>query len=572
MKKTHRAALSILLVLTLLTALPLTALAETPDYNEPGQTTSVEKGETLTTNEGHVDTNAGTITTNQVVDGSPKPRVDAGYIENNIGTVTNNVNGGYIENNQKGAVVVTNSGSGTVAVTDEKGDIVSEGDAPKTVEAVSTVENNYGTVKENHSGNQHANREAGIVTNYGLVEKNYRSGVVGKNAQGGTVQTNYGWVGYNNYDDGARVEGVGNAGEVTNNYGLVFNEGGTVVNNYAQAADGGPAIVDNYSGTVIYNSGQVNNDSNGTVVENRADGSVNNYSGTVTNNYGYVAGGTVETNNVGGVVFDGVNYSKNENNTWVPDKLVDSTVETNYGTHVTFDNLENYFADKGTVNYGVHAMDGDKMVYLGQYKGAMNGDDSPEEVTIEKLQANCKGYKIIGILAVEDYIVNEETQKGSFITRGEAAEQTADSEEAAPGTTPMTRFKISAPTRLTLLWEKIASIFTPAASTASSSGGGEVVELSAKKNYIGIGSVIYINEKGYKVVEIKDDAYVVVSFDALSDEDVKDLDALFDSLFTPEQQALIKNVGQLLDAEDVLTVFGKPGNHPVFEVNKSLVQ
>ena len=149
MKKTQKAALSILLVLALLTALPLTAMAEAPDYNEPGQEISVEKGETLTTNEGHVVTNEGTITTNQVVAGSPTPRVNAGYIENNTGTVKNNVNGGYIENNQKGAVVEINHGSGTVVVTDENGDTVFEGDAPKTVEAVSTVKNNYGTVKTN---------------------------------------------------------------------------------------------------------------------------------------------------------------------------------------------------------------------------------------------------------------------------------------------------------------------------------------------------------------------------------------------------------------------------------------
>ena len=98
------------------------------------------------------------------------------------------------------------------------------------------------------------------------------------------------------------------------------------------------------------------------------------------------------------------------------------------------------------------------------------------------------------------------------------------------------------------------------------------MELSAKKHYIGLGSVIFINEKGYKVVEIKDDAYVVVSFDALSDEDVKDLNALYAKLFTPEQQKLIKNVGQLLDSEDVLTVFGTPGNHPVYEISKDLVK
>ena len=98
------------------------------------------------------------------------------------------------------------------------------------------------------------------------------------------------------------------------------------------------------------------------------------------------------------------------------------------------------------------------------------------------------------------------------------------------------------------------------------------MELSAGKRYIGLGSVIFINEKGYKVVEIKDDAYVVVTFDALPDEDVQDLDALYAKLFTPEQQKLIKNVGQLLDSEDVLAVFGTPGNHPVYEISKDLVK
>ena len=550
MEKTHRAVLSILLVLTLLATLPLTAMAETPDYNEPGQTTSVEKGETLTTNEGHVFTNAGTITTNQVVAGSPNPRVDAGYIENNTGTVTNNVNGGYIENNQKGAVVVTNNGSGTVAVTDENGNKVYENDVLKTVEAVSTVENNYGTVKENHSGNQRANREAGIVTNYGLVEENYRSGVVGKNAQGGTVQTNYGWVGYN---DGARVEGVGNAGEVTNNYGLVFNEGGTVVNNYAQAADGGPAIVDNYSGTVVNNYGYVYG-----YDETKAK---------VTNNYGSVEGGTVETNDVGGWVEDTAIGHYTENGEWVPDSLLESTVTTNYGTHVKYANVDDYNNDNGgTYYYGVHFVENGEKVYLGSY-------ENDREVTLGELNdyAKKQGYKITDIQEVKDY----SWEAKDFVAHNEVASQNGDGTEETPGTTPMTRFRISAPTWLQLTWEKIASIFKPAASTDSSVGGGggaEAVELSAGKRYIGLGSVIFINEKGYKVVEIKDDAYVVVSFDALPDEDVQDLDALFAKLFTPEQQKLIKNVGQLLSSEDVLTVFGTPGNHPVYEISKDLVK
>ena len=125
-------------------------------------------------------------------------------------------------------------------------------------------------------------------------------------------------------------------------------------------------------------------------------------------------------------------------------------------------------------------------------------------------------------------------------------------------------FRISYPTRLTMTWEKLPSPVKPAS-------GGEEQGADPSLYYIGLGSVIFINEKGYKIVEIRDDTYVVVTFDALPDEDVQDLDALYASLFTPEQQTEIKNLGQLLDDEDVTLIFGKPGNHPVFEIPKDLV-
>ena len=489
MKKTQKAALSILLVLALLTALPLTAMAEAPDYNEPGQEISVEKGETLTTNEGHVVTNAGTITTNQVVAGSPNPRVNAGYIENNTGTVTKNVNGGYIENNQKGAVVEINHGSGTVVVTDENGDTVFEGDAPKTVEAVSTVKNNYGTVTEN----------------YGLV------GQLQYGSPSDDTAGNYGTVKYNQ---------AGGA--------VVNREGGIVENNSSTQGSGAFYGVLNYGGTVKSNSGAVYNDR-----------------------------GEVEVNELDGVV---------SNESASPEAADGPKVTTNYGEVIYSD--PNKPNTTGSPYYGVHfENDQGEKVYLGQYKGARYSGDSAEEVTIEKLQANCKDYKIIGIKKVQDY--NRETKQFSEHNEGAVLNDDETTDAAT-----ITSFKISAPTKLQLLWKKIVSVVKPAATTASSGGGGgaEVVELSAKKRYIGLGSVIFINEKGYKVVEIKDDAYVVASFDALSDEDVKDLDALFAKLFTAEQQKQIKNIGQLLDAEDVLAVFGKPGNHPVFEISKALVE
>ena len=456
MKKTHRAVLSILLVLTLLATLPLTALAEEPETQltpvdnntSENYNPTVNSGEIMSQNTGTVTSNEGTITTN-----------GAAPVE------------GQSANPNSGTVVENKSGA--------------------------TISDNYGTVKENE-------KNATITDNYGLV---------------GELQ-------YGSPSDNT----AGNYGTVKNNQagGAVVNrEGGIVENNSSTEGSGAYYGVLNYGGTVKSNSGEVYND-RGEVEVNELDGSVFNKSAS-------------------------------------PEAADGPKVTTNYGTVIYSDPDKPH--DSGTPYYGVHFVnDENEMVYLGQYKGAAYPSDSAEEVTIEKLQANCKDYKIIGIQKVEDY--NRNTKQ--FSEHDEAVELNDD--ETTDAAT-ITRFKISAPTRLTLLWEKITSIFKPAASTASSVGGGaEAVPTSYKPKYIGLGSVIFINEKGYKVVEIKDDAYVVVSFDALSDEDVQDLDALYAKLFTPEQQKLIKNVGQLLDSEDVLAVFGTPGNHPVYEISKDLVK
>lgn len=518
MKKNHRALLSILLVLALLATLPLTAMAENigEEGQDPSTTVVLENNKAIDNNYGTVNVNRPEATYNSTGIKVDKP----GTIENNHGIVESN----QMDQN--------------------------------TGEVPGQIINNHDTVKENSSGKlDGSNTQAGIVNNYGTVELNdynvndqSQKGVIKYNASTGTVQTNKGFIGHST-NDGELPEGAGNAGYVGENYGVVYNDGGTVQENKASRADYPyqPAEVVNYSGKVVDNYGNVWNEA-GTVTTNKAGGYVcNEAGGIVENNSGYVQNaGEVKINNVDGTVYSYAIWDEGWDNIT---EYKEGTIGTNYGTYEIYTST-NPSDPPTTVYYGVHyENDQGEKEYLGQFK---EGDD----VKVEDLKNTREGWKITGIQEVIEYRgVNELADDGA---------------EEIPGTTVLNSFKIAAPTQLKLLWERITSIFKPAAS--SGGGGAEAVELSTGKRYIGIGSVIFINEKPYKIIELKADSYVVVSFDALPDEDVKDLDALFLSLFTPEQQALIQNYRQLLDEEDVLTVFGKPGNHPVFEVDDSLVE
>ena len=493
MKKTHRAVLSILLVLALLATLPLTAMAEEPEAQPKSVGNNTSANEHQTVGDGEImSQNTGTVTSNE-------------------GTITDN-----------GVPADTNTNynptSGTVNENGRDG----------------VITNNYGTVENNYGE---------ITTNSGVVgEKKDNSfdfktgtgnfGTVGTNNQGGVV--------YNNAQDGK-------GGEVTNNTGTVHNVGGTVVNNEANGK-----VTRNTAGSTV-----VNNNADGTVQYNEAGGTVTYNHGTVGTGTATQGGngnlGKVEYNYIDGVVYNIEGGGKK------------GSVDHNYGTVHEKDINGNIT----TTFYGLQAVDDEEngaQYYLGSY-----ASDSGEAIDLESKLTDIKreGYKLV---SYTPYTYNKDSNSDDHLepqTSGNpifvGKENDTDSNS--------TSYYITAPTLLKLTWEKITSIFTPAASTDSSVGGGaEAVPTSYKPKYIGLGSVIFINEKGYKVVEIKDDAYVVVSFDALSDEDVADLDALYAKLFTPEQQKLIKNVGQLLDSEDVLAVFGTPGNHPVYEISKDLVK
>ena len=371
-------------------------------------------------------------------------------------------------------------------------------------------------------------------------------------ATDGKVGTNTGSIGYNNGEvtnNGTKEGGVSsgtigtNMGKVDTNYGTIDY----VPNGYAKGSvrDNQGSIGAVPGGTVDLNNGTIGNVANsGTVNTNNGNGTINKVYGgcTVGENNGEIDWnqGTVETNNINGTVTN--TCSTNDDGSVV---YAEGTVGTNYGTVTKTD---------GKTYYGlqtVENVDDDVTTSL---------NDVEKDTEIDLSTYTREGYELA------EYKLHE-GGKGTEYNLNTNAPTVID--KSNENTYKIT---ISMPSKLELFWKKLAAVFTPVAATASSgNGGAEAVPTSYKPKYIGLGSVIFINEKGYKVVEIKDDAYVVVSFDALSDEDVKDLDALFAKLFTAEQQKLIKNIGQLLDSEDVLTVFGKPGNHPVFEISKDLV-
>lgn len=592
--KMKRMVASVLALLLVVSILPMAAMADTiPDNPKDKTLDEVDFNQVMNLNEGTVEKNFGEIKRNGTVTGGPSSgqvNENRGKIENNYGTVGTNVrNAGEIESNY--GTVETNN----YYVTYNNGTVDTNNHRVETNNGIVTtnnrdVETNNKTVATNN-GYVSVNSETGTVgnnkyivsKNYGQITTNDTGGTVYRIDEKGTVGTNKGTVNINNgkvtvVNSGEVEKNCGtiekNTGDVGHfstvdpsynsggNYGIIIANEGRVLENGGEvrvpiSTESSEYVNREYNGTIVTNVGTVikNNenstiqtnkdtvgDNAGTVNYNFAGGTVDTNNGTVDTNNGTViinaVDGTVGTNN--NIVRD--NYGKVETNTIngvVHNKTTDNqngqnvtgTVTNNYGTVYNFDEEKNGYV----ATYGVQVRNTDGGTGTGLLQAVEN--------TVNKLADLFKrdGYKVVGYEDLTD--------------------------ESNVGETSSSDFKATRPSILSLIWKAIVKPAAPAAPTVD-----EAVPTSYDPNYIGLGSVIYINEKGYKVVEIKDDAYVVVTFDALPDEDVADLNALYARLFTPEQQKLVKNMGQLLDSEDVLTIFGKPGNHPVYEVSKDLVK
>ena len=277
MKKTHRTLLSILLALTLLASLPMTALAEEEHLEVGGAEDSgsnyesntkdnviVDSGVTVGTNTGKDVTNNGTINTNE-------------------GTITNNGTEG--------------GGTGSGTVDTNNGEIA----------------NNYGTVgKKDQNGNvvEDSGNSGIIETNNGTVISNNKNGTVEINGADGTIEINNGTVG-KKAQDGSVVDGSGNSGTIETNKGTIFanNKTGTIGTN---------------DGLVGFSGGKITTN-NGIVNDNSPDGTVGTNNGEVRGNCG-----TVETNAINGIVYNKPAMDQGGND-------ITGKVNTNYGTVYEYD-------------------------------------------------------------------------------------------------------------------------------------------------------------------------------------------------------------------------------------------
>ena len=321
-------------------------LVGSEDRNETINHGTIEKNET------HLEINAGKNDTDKLDwDNDRKEAYTGGTIKDNNSDIS--INNGTIESNNKKGSVEENNGT----ITENYGSVTDNNNGAVIDDNQGTVTNNYGKINENNSevsdnfgvvnvnnGEISNNDEGGYVKqnlgtigtndNGGFVDRNY--GSIEENGEGGRVsinlgniEENYGLVGRYSEDldpdnltskdvDEYIPAGLGNFGEITENYGIITKNAGKddaahsdLSSEDLEDFEGGN--VGTNTGLIIINNGTVESneekglifENNGTVNENTATVTINSQSGIVAN----YEGGLVEKNtgkvyNYGGVIKD----------------------------------------------------------------------------------------------------------------------------------------------------------------------------------------------------------------------------------------------------------------------------
>ena len=307
-------------------------------------------------NEGHIDTNSGTVVINTGDIDQNTASGTVGVLDQNNTPVEGTGNYGNIDNNE--GTVTFNAGAGDLPESEPEVVIIGEdggesgADPTESDYTGATIGTNEGTVLVN---NGLIGTNSGVIdTNTGTVVDNLESGTVKENAapteddeDGGNIGTNSGTVEENN----GTVSTNENGGEIIENNGLVETNSsvidtntGTVVDNLESGTvkeNAAPTEDDKDGGNIGTNSGTVE-ENKGTVETNTEKGIVENNSGTV----GLVANeagnplegtgnfGTIDTNSGTVVYNDG-----------------DATIGTNTETGTVHDNYGTVEENSGKVDY-----------------------------------------------------------------------------------------------------------------------------------------------------------------------------------------------------------------------------
>ena len=330
-RKTISRMLALLLTACLCLSLGAAAFPEGETENIATNEGTIEtnaENVTVSINEGSIDKNEGTI----IVNAAPTDtKPDGGFIGENIGTVgwmgveeTGEVwveggNEGHIDTNSGTVVINTgdidqNTASGTVGVLDRNNTPV-EGTG------------NFGTITKN---------EGTVVYNdvYATIGTNTETGTVGLADENNTPVEGTG--NYGNIDNNKGTvtfnAGAGDLPESEPEAFVIGEDGGESGADPTESDYTGATIGTN-SGTVETNSGEINinksggtvKDNNGTVEENLGTVTNNNAGGLVTN----AAGGTVMVNAAGGTVTTAAGSTIGENNGNLTDGTNNGNITTN---------------------------------------------------------------------------------------------------------------------------------------------------------------------------------------------------------------------------------------------------
>lgn len=653
MKKSLRQLFSLLLVLSLLVSLSISALAETVEDNPEGTTVAeVVKGNVMEENNGTVGTNNGTVVTNE----------KTGEIYNNAGTVgsyqedgttpdENTGNKGYIYGNT--GDVINNDCvihiNGAKAQLNEDGSVKLDSDYYPTIEPNTknpdatvvindyTINNNYGKVttnnnyiKENQEGGSVGTNNGDVIHNHGDVTTNGETGKIEDN--GGTVSTNQGFVGTNNEtitrNDGYVMQNYGTIGSntsddyeamdkncgVQSNYGTISSNSGTVYNNASNMKDAKyneetdswkysnkmnedgsavPALIKNNTGTVVQNTGTVENAEGGTVESNFMTGTVENGNGgTVVENYwngtvNNLNGGTVEYNYYGTVYNEAGGEVKINEGTVVNEAggLLNDVLITSE-TSVDEDGNE-YTEQSGKLVQ----FTGEAGTYS-QYTIKIGMDDTTEDGADEKTYADIETDGVsevwkqaaqnaaMDLKAVGKLFNREGYEVIGYVENNIAVPWTAPEEDPEEDTAPTVVYETSYTVTnynsfLKLVWGKVKGVIVPP----------PVVEIVPETEteeytipnymiakYVREGTVIQRGTHLFKVIAVEDGTILVATMGRLNQADLDDMMGFLAKYFSEAQLERLIGEPELLSEELTEEHFGDELEHICFRATADLFE